>query len=171
MLIEEQLFSRFKGKTVLLDSNLLLVLLCGSLGMQVFKRFKRVSGYTLGDYELLVRLVEKFSVLLTTPHILTEVSNLANSLPSWYKADWCRVFASLIAGSGDGVHMLERWTPAVELAGMPQFLEYGITDSAVAKLCTEALVVTEDYRLSGALRSQNVPVLNFRDFKSLSRFL
>jgi hypothetical protein len=60
VLIEEQLFVRFKGKTILLDSNLLLVFMVGALGARVFTRFKRVSDYTVTDYELLVRLVQSF---------------------------------------------------------------------------------------------------------------
>jgi hypothetical protein len=167
MLNEEQLFFRFKGKAVLLDSNLLLVFLTGSLGAQVFKRFKRISDYTLADYELLVRFIDNFSVLLTTPHILTEISNLANSLPNWYKPDWYENLAGLIACNGDAVQVREEWVPAIELVKMPEFISYGITDSVVTKLSSEALVLTEDYRLSGALRHKNVPVMNFRDLKSL----
>lgn len=97
MLPIEEIFESHRGKSVLLDSNLLLVLLTGTVEPHLLGRFKRVSGYTLDDFDLLVHLVNSFSSLLNTPHILTEVSNLANSLPEAYKHDWYQNLAALIA--------------------------------------------------------------------------
>jgi hypothetical protein len=171
MLVEQTLFSRFRGKSVLLDSNLLLVLLAGSIHPGLFRRFKRVSDYTIDDYSLLVRLLSSFSVLLTTPHILTEVSNLANSLPEWYKPDWHEKFTLLVASEQRAPGLRERWVPATELSRMPEFSAFGITDAAVTNLASEALVVTADYRLSGVLRSQGIPVLNFGDLRKLQQLL
>ncbi len=171
MTLEEQLFAKHRGKSVLLDSNLLLVFLAGSLSPHLFGRFKRVSAYTLDDYELLVRLLGSFTTLLTTPHILTEVSNLSNSLPEWLKSDWHQNFAALIDSQNDTPGLRERWTPATELAQLPEFLTFGITDTALTELASEALVVTEDYRLSNVLRSQGVPVLNFGDLRKLQQLI
>ena len=171
MLLEEQIFARHKGKSVLLDSNLLLVFLAGSFDPSLFGSFKRISDYTLNDYDLLVRLLSFFKTLLTTPHILTEVSNLANSLPEWLKPDWHRNIAALIASEQDHSSLKEQWTPAIELAKMPEFVAFGITDAALAKLASDALVVTEDHRLSGFLQSQGVPVLNFGDLRQLQQLL
>jgi hypothetical protein len=171
MMLEEQLFARHAGKSVLLDSNLLLVLLSGSLDPRLFGRFKRVSAYTLKDYDLLVRLLSSFSILLTTPHILTEVSNLANSLPERFKPDWYRNIAALIASEQETPGLREQWTAAAELAQMPEFEAFGITDAALTNLSSEALIVTEDYRLSGVLRSQGIAVLNFGDLRKLQQLL
>lgn len=168
---EEGLFARFAGKSVLLDSNLLLIFLCGSLGAQVFTRFKRVKDYSMDDYELLLRFVGCFSVLLTTPHILTEVNNLANSLPEWVKPDWYENFSSLIASQDQLPGLREHWDPAIELSQMPQFAAFGITDTALTRLSSEALIVTEDYRLSGSLASCGIDVLNFGDLRKLRRLL
>ncbi|HKN23189.1 MAG TPA: hypothetical protein VJX73_17320 [Terracidiphilus sp.] len=172
MTLEEQLFAKHKGKSVLLDSNLLLVFLSGSVSPRLIGHFKRVKAYTLADYELLVRLLSSFSTLLTTPHILTEVSNLANSLPEWLKPDWHSNFAALIASEQDTPGLRERWTPATDLAQMPEFIAFGITDAAVTELSAGALVVTaEDYRLSGVLRSKGIAVLNFGDLRKLQQLI
>lgn len=165
--LEEQLFARHAGKSVLLDSNLLLVFLSGALGVGFFRRFKRVSEYKMEDYELLVRLLKSFTVLLTTPHILTEVGNLANSMPEKYKQDWYQNLATLIVSSKHPIGLREKWVPATELAAMPEFATFGITDAALTRLSSEALVITEDYRLSGVLRSRGTPVLNFGDLRKL----
>jgi hypothetical protein len=171
MTLEEQLFAKHKGKSILLDSNLLLVFLSGSSNPVLFGQFKRVSSYTLRDYELLVRLLRSFAILLTTPHILTEVSNLANSLPERFKPDWYRNFAALIASEQKTPGLRERWMPATELAIMSEFTAFGITDAALTKLSSDALVVTEDYRLSGLLKSKGVPVLNFGDLRELQQLV
>jgi hypothetical protein len=171
MTLEEQLFAQHRGKSVLLDSNLLLVFLTGSLSPSLLGQFKRVSTYTLDDYELLVQLLGSFTTLLTTPHILTEVSNLANSLPEWLKPDWYRNFAALIASQNDTPGLRERWTPAAELSRLPEFVAFGITDAALTELSSQALVVTEDHRLSGVLRSQGVAVLNFGDLRTIRQLI
>jgi len=171
MTLEEQLFAHHRGKSILLDSNLLLVFLAGSMNSRLFGSFKRVSAYTRDDFDLLVRMLGSFTVLLTTPHILTEVSNLANTMPEQFKQDWHRNIAALIATQQDTPSLRERWTSALELAAMPEFVAFGIADAALTKVSSDALVVTEDYRLSNVLRSQGVPVINFGDLRKLRRQL
>lgn len=170
MTLEEELVSHYIGKNIALDSNLLLVLIAGSLGVRLFKSFKRVSDYSMDDYELLVRFLKSFTALITTPHVLTEVSNLANSLRDSYKHEWYGYFAALI-GSEKNIGLQEEWSPAVELAESPEFAAFGIADAALTKLSSDALVLTDDYRLSGSLRSRGIPVLNFRDLRKLELFV
>lgn len=169
MIQEDRFFARHVGKRVLLDSNLLLVFLTGSFDEQLFGRFKRVSAYSIEDYRLLIRVLGYFRVLITTPHILTEVSNLANSLPERIKPDWHRSFGALLAAQDRFPNFLERWIPALQLAITPEFSAFGLTDAGVSALSAEALVVTEDYRLSGALRQRGLSVLNFEDLRKLSK--
>jgi hypothetical protein len=149
---------------------LLLVFLSGSLGAHVFKTFKRISKYSFSDYELLVGLLRSFSLLLTTPHILTEVSNLANGLSGTYKRDWNLNFADLVRSEKTRIGVREKWTSAAQLAEVPEFLSFGIADTSIAQLSSEALVVTEDYRLSGTLKSRGIPVLNFGDLRKLQLY-
>jgi uncharacterized protein YacL len=54
---------------------------------------------------------------------------------------------------------------------MPEFAAFGITDAALTKLASDALVVTDDHRLSGVLQSQGVPVLNFGDLRNLQQLM
>ena len=171
MTLEEELFGRHRGKSVLLDSNLLLVFLTGAVGAHLFARFKRVNEYTVQDFELLVQLLRSFRVLITTPHILTEVSNLANSLTGTYRRDWFTNFAVLVASEQEGARVMESWTPARQLADSPEFVEFGITDSAVVAFASDALVITDDYRLSGALRNRGFDVLNFKDLQAIQRLI
>jgi hypothetical protein len=63
---------------LLLDTNLLLLLFIGGKDISLIKKAKTLAAYTEEDYELLQELasLNRFTVLLTTPHIITEVSNL-----------------------------------------------------------------------------------------------
>jgi uncharacterized protein YaiI (UPF0178 family) len=54
---------------------------------------------------------------------------------------------------------------------MPEFIAFGITDAAVTEMSAGALVVTEDYRLSGVLRSKGIAVLNFGDLRKLQQLI
>ncbi len=66
---------------LLIDSNLLLLLFVGQYDPTRIQKFKRTDQFTVGDYELLADYVEQFRELVTTPSILTEVSNLLGQLP------------------------------------------------------------------------------------------
>lgn len=171
MTVEEALFARHRGKNILLDSNLLLVFLTGLVGAHLFERFERVRDYAFDDFELIVQLLSSFTTLITTPHILTEVSNLANKLSGSYRDEWFTNLALLVASEGERHEAREMWTPAKILANMPEFARFGITDSAVTKLASDALVVTDDFKLSGDLRKNGFDVLNFGELRALRRWI
>jgi len=171
MTAEEQLFASHRGKRVLLDSNLLLVLLTGAIGVGLFAKFERVSQYTFEDYELLLRILSSFRSLLTTPHILTEVSNLANKLSGADRNHWYSNLAALCASERHENGLLEIWAPAAKLAAMPEFVDFGITDCAVAQIASDGLVITDDHRLSGVLNSRGIAVLNFDDLRAMWRLI
>ncbi|MGO9319000.1 MAG: hypothetical protein ACLPXT_01040 [Terracidiphilus sp.] len=169
MLLEEQIFTRHVGKKILLDSNLLLVLLAGRFDSRLFGRFKRISTYSLGDYELLEQLVKRFSILFTTPHILAEVSNLANSLSEQWREDWLRNMAVLLSCLNCTPVFDECWTPAKQLVLRPEFLTFGLTVASLSQLSDHALIITDDFRLSDFLRRKGVSILNFRDLRNVQR--
>ncbi|HEY9174378.1 MAG TPA: hypothetical protein VI136_19005 [Verrucomicrobiae bacterium] len=80
----EQLFkllAKHRQSGVALDSNLLLLLWIGSFDRSLVSRFKRTQKYTEFDFDLLVELIRRIPLLVTTPSVLTEVSNLAGQLP------------------------------------------------------------------------------------------
>ena len=97
---------------------------------------------------------------MTTPHILTEVSNFAGQL-----ADRTRtgMFETLSAGIG---LFDERHTPASDLVTDPAFPRFGITDTAVLREAKgRYLVLTDDFRLSQYLQWEGVDVFNFQHLR------
>ncbi|WP_292743219.1 hypothetical protein [Nostoc sp. NMS4] len=74
------LIRRYSQKGVLVDKNILLLLLVGSVNQERITKFNRTQQFIPEDYELLLAFIEKFKKLVTTPNILTEVNSLANQL-------------------------------------------------------------------------------------------
>jgi len=145
---------RHIGKAAILDSNLLLLYWCAEFDPTLVKRFKRLNSFGETDFELLSETLKVFSELRTTPHVLTEVSNLANSLPGHLKDDWSEHFANRVR------LIPEEWTSATTIVASP-LIWLGLTDAALATLATMHVILTIDFALSNALASQGLNVINF----------
>ncbi len=153
---EEETFQRYRGKRVLVDANLLLLYFVGSFQRSRITIFKRTARFTLADFDALSTLLAQFQVVVTTPHVLTEVSSLANSLPEHVKASWSDHFAAKTTA------LLEVFEPATKIMQASSFNPFGLTDAAIQSISADTLVLTEDFRLSGFLAFQGVSTLNFR---------
>ena len=70
----ETYIRQYRRKGIIVDTNLLLLVLIG--GTPSIAGFKRTSGYTTKDYKLLLNVIDQFEKLISTPHILAEVSTL-----------------------------------------------------------------------------------------------
>lgn len=148
------------GKPAILDSNLLLLQWCASFDRHLVTTFKRLNSFQNEDFELLSETLKLFSAIHTTPHVLTEVSNLANQLPSWVKDDWFEHFSREIK------IIPEEWTPAATVAS-GDFMRLGLTDAALATLATTHVILTIDFPLSNSLESRGLSVINFTHLRSL----
>jgi hypothetical protein len=63
---------------LLIDTNLLVLFVVGSVNPNRIETFKRTSKYSPRDYDLLVRVMERWGSLYTVAHVLAEVSNLTD---------------------------------------------------------------------------------------------
>ena len=68
--------ARLKG--LLADTNLLVLLIVGSVNRDRVSRFKRTTDYSPADWDLLTGILEQISPRFTIPHILAEVSALSD---------------------------------------------------------------------------------------------
>src|SRR5690349_21025753 len=73
----DELIDKHRADGLLMDANLLVLYLVGRTNKGRIPTFKRTQQYTIEDFELLDLLAASFQRLVTTPHVLTEVSNLA----------------------------------------------------------------------------------------------
>lgn len=151
------LVSRYRSRGLLVDSSLLVVYLVGGLDQRYLTHCRAIkSSFTLPEYDLLARLIHEFAIVVTTPHILTEVSNLAGRLPQPLLGKFRSFFSSVI-------NMLqEENASAVNIAATNQFLKFGMADTAITLITPgQFLVLTEEVSLFGLLSKRGVDVLNF----------
>lgn len=161
-LAENPLLMRHVGKPAILDSNLLLLYWCSSYDPELVGSFKRLNSFRIQDVDLLLDTLKFFPVLRTTPHVLTEVSNLANQLPGWVRDHWFEHFSRQIQ------IIQEEWVPAATIA-TSDLMWLGLTDAMLAELAKSHVILTIDFPLSNSLESRGLNVINFthlRDFDS-----
>jgi hypothetical protein len=157
----DSLLDRYITKGILIDSNLALLYLVGSYDVRLIGdgKYNKLSKYVLEDYNLLLRLKKVFKKAVTTPHVLTEVSNLTNDLPEQTKAECLKRFHEVFA------EIDELTIPSLDAAQRPEFHFLGLTDSALAIVSDQYLIVTDDARLVKKLNESHLEALNFNHLR------
>ncbi len=155
------LVQKYGQRGALVDTNILLLFFVGAFDRTLVPRFKRTQQFAEEDYDTALKMLASFSPIVTTPHILTEVSNLAGQLPEHQKSGFFAKF-------GDGISLLEEHhVPGIDLATAPKFNRFGITDVAVKHIAERGyLVITDDFRLSQYLQSVDIDAINFNHVRT-----
>jgi len=157
----ELLIDRYKTKGLLVDANLALLYLVGGYDLRLVGdgKFNKLSKYETEDYKLLLRLKKVFKKAVTTPHVLTEVSNLINDLPEKTKAECLKKFHETF------VEIDELSVPSMKAAQRPEFHFLGLTDTALAIVSDQYLIVTDDARLVKKMNESGLEALNFNHLR------
>ncbi len=152
----DDLIGRYRRKGLLIDTNLLILLFVGLRDPQRIRTDKRTQKYVPEDHDTLVKILNIFEKVITTPNILTEVSNLLD-------ADSFEDFAEGL-GSFE-----EYYLSSADLAKTVEFRKFGMTDKGIRHLAADQyLVLTDDFRLSQYLQSNNVDTLNFNHIRTFN---
>jgi acyl-CoA synthetase (AMP-forming)/AMP-acid ligase II len=118
MLDAVALIDKHRSKGVLVDTNLLVLFLIGLVNKRRILSFKRTQDFTIEDFDPLSRLIYWFGKLVTTPHVLSQVSDLTESHEE-----------------------------GKMLVSHPLFSRLGLADAAIATVCTRGtLVLTTDFK-------------------------
>jgi hypothetical protein len=156
------LIEKHRAKGVLVDTNLLVLYLVGTVNRQRILNFKRTGDFATEDYDLLVRLIDWFGKLIATPHVLSQVSDLTD-LTGNELAEVRALFKLLVE------QIEERYDGSRSLVGDPAFERFGLTHAAVATVCSRGiLVLTTDSRLQLALQERDIDSLNFNHVRPLA---
>ena len=155
------LLDRYRPKGILIDANLLLLYLVGTYDISWVGdgRYNKLAKYTIEDYRILDRLKTLFHVTVTTPNVLTEVSNLVGDLPEAIKIACLSEFCSVLDGFEE-LHVSS--FNAARQAGFPLL---GLTDAILTQLSIKYLVVSDDSRLIARLNSAGLEGLNFNHLR------
>lgn len=142
---------------LLIDTNLLVLFIVGTVNPNRINSFKRTSKYDRDDFDLLIRLLNSVNKpLFTVTQVMAEVSNLTDlSGPE-------RLLARQSLKRTIGI-LHEPEVPSVNAAQDSKFERLGITDAAILTVAREhrCAVVTDDLDLYYALSQDNSEVLNF----------
>ena len=150
--------SRRKRK-LLVDTNILLLYIVGSLSLDRIARHKRTDTFTVEDYWLLEGLLRKFSGIVVTPNILTEVSNLLGYTDK-------KTRESLLILLGSLVRIFEEhYVRSMEAVEAAEFSRLGLADSSILSCPTDLTVLTDDLHLYLALQRRGVDVINFNHLR------
>lgn len=162
MLDAAAMIEKHRAKGVLVDTNLLVLYLVGTINRRRILNFKRTGDFTNEDYDLLVRLIGWFGKLVATPHVLGQVSDLTDLSGSELTVVR-ELFRRLVE------EIEERYDPSRSLVADPAFESLGLTDAAVAAVCSRGvLVLTTDLGLPLALQERNIDALNFNHIRPLA---
>lgn len=149
-------------KALLLDTNLLLLLFIGYKGLSLIQKARTLSAFAEDDYDLLLDVMNNssFNSLVTTPHIMTEVSNLLGK-----ERDDIRQ-----VGREAMTEFLRRCTEhtdsSVTLVSEPEFNRLGLTDVAIAVASKlPAFVLTADLPLYLHVSQSGLEVANFNHIR------
>ena len=161
MLDAGALIEKHRAKGVLVDTNLLVLFLVGTVNRQRILNFKRTGDFTIEDYDLLVRLISWFGKLIATPHVLSQVSDLTD-----LTGDELTAVRNIFKVLVDQVE--ESYDASRLLVGDSAFDRFGLTDAAIATVCSRGiLVLTTDVRLQVALQERDIDALNFNHIRPL----
>jgi rRNA maturation endonuclease Nob1 len=152
------LILKHRQSGALLDANLLLVYVVGKYDKDCLRQFHHTKQYT-NDFGLIKGLVEFFSVLYTTPNVLTEVSNLGGKLKS--EAFFSTLKAAVLV-------LKEQYCASSDAVATPGFEWLGLTDAGIMRLAAnEFLVLTADWPLYNMLVSKNVDAVNINHLRQI----
>lgn len=156
----ESIIVKYSNKGLIIDTNLFLLLVIGTANQNRIESFKRTSRYLIEDYKILSSIVSNFNILITTPNILTEVSNLLNHLDQREKLLYYQYFDTFIR------KMNENFIKSNKVSSNNLFSKFGLTDLSIFEVSKGSyLVLTDDLELYHYLSNKKIDVINFNHLR------
>jgi predicted nucleic acid-binding protein len=143
-------------KRLLIDTNLLVLYVVGTVNANRVSQFKRTQAYTVADYQLLYGVMQEFAEIWTVPQVMAEVSNLTDLSGHEYELARGVLRRSIL-------EIVESQVSSRVAAGHALFAPLGITDAAIASAAKETgcAVLTDDLELFLRLLAADVQAFNF----------
>jgi hypothetical protein len=148
---------KYLNKGILVDTGLLLLLVVGLYDENQTEQIPCMRSHNIEHFDLLISILAEFRKIVTTPNILTEVSDLLGKVSSHKKEEvLLKSFVPCID------RMDEKYTRSSELSKIAYFSILGLADTSIVKSARRNyLVLTEDVALWAHLRKNKVASVNF----------
>ncbi len=125
-----------------IDANLLILLVVGRVSSELIGEHRRLRGFSVADYELLIGFIADYDVIYVTPNTLTETSNLLASHLRAHRHRFLGTLRALIEQSREIV------VASADAAGNMHYLDLGLTDAALLEVASpETPLLTADIKL------------------------
>lgn len=129
-------------RSVVLDTNLLLLLIVGSLDRQLIAKHKRTRKFTPDHYDTLRDFLSSYPAISVTPNVITETSNLLRQTNEETARRLLAVLKRFLP------NFAERFVASTDAAGVSGFLFLGITDAAILHSPPpDSVLLTDDLTL------------------------
>ena len=126
----------------IVDTNLLVLLVVGNVNPDLIAKHRRLDGYTVADFKVLLELVNLVDRVFVTPNTLTEASNLLGQHGEPERSLLMEGLRALIEGSEEIV------ISSAQASANSVFPSLGLTDAALLEAVSEERpLVTVDARL------------------------
>jgi rRNA-processing protein FCF1 len=143
-------------RRLLVDSNLLVLYIVGSVNIKRITGFKRTAKYLPQDHRLLTDVMGEFHEICTVPQVMTEVSNLTD-MDGREKDLGREALRQIISRT------VESGVSSSIASEHALFSPLGIADAAIASAARElgCMVLTDDLPLYVRLIASGLPAINF----------
>ncbi len=150
-----------KRVPLLIDTNLLVLFVVGTAAKEYIARHKKLTAFTVEDYDRLVKIIARASEVLVTPNTLTETSNLAAYINEPARSKVLAVLHTVIASDSQ-----ERYVPSSVAAERKEFVRLGLADAALLEIVAkDVTLLTTDFDLYNTALKKGAQALNFNHLR------
>jgi hypothetical protein len=143
-------------RSLLLDTNVLLLLIVGTLDRRAIGANRRTGVFTARDFDLLREELRKYAPVVTTPGVLTEASNL---LGNGHRV----AAATMVAVCTPFVEVVR---PKEHVFGQRGFDRLGFADASILAALTDGrAVLTDDVGLYHQVWHVGGEAINFNHLR------
>lgn len=151
-----------RGRKLILDSPLLLLLAVGSTNRSYITSHKRLTEFRDEDFVLLRQFLADASAIVLTPNTLTETSNLATKIMEPAKRE---IMVTLAAIAED---FAEIYHPSKAASEETEFVRLGLTDTVLLDIAqSDTVLLTTDNGLYLAALERGQQAINFNHHRGL----
>jgi hypothetical protein len=147
---------------VAVDTNLMLLLVVGRTRRDFIPKHKRLKAYAESDFDLVANMLKDVETVLTTPNVLTEVSNLlVQGVLEPLRSQLLETFSLFVTA------MNEQYYPSRSTIAYDGFARLGLADSTwLCLLDVDSVLITDDRELTCHAQARGIHVLNIDALKS-----
>jgi hypothetical protein len=150
-----------KNEALLLDTNVLLLFIVGTVDRERIGQVGATEQFDQDAYDLLAKIVQRFKVAVTTPHVMAETSNLLCRGADGVLAD-----ALLVRLKEMTIVLNERFVTVKKLARASIAWPLGVADTGIVEAAEKGCVVLSvDAGLCGELNRRGLAVQNFNHLR------